>query len=88
MALMPAAAAWEVNDELLRLSVALHGAAELLGVILEEGVPRQDIGAALGRSIGRHVGDQGAAPRSRRRRQASWIASVAWMCRSHGCACQ
>ncbi len=50
-ALLPAAAAWEANDELPRLSVALHGAAELLGVILEEGVRRTDVEAALGRLL-------------------------------------
>ena len=50
-ALLPAAAAWESNSELPRFSVALHGAAELLGVILEEGVPRQDIETALGRLL-------------------------------------
>ena len=30
-ALLPAAAAWESNSELPRFSIALHGAAELLG---------------------------------------------------------
>ncbi len=47
-ALIPAAAAWESNDELPRFSIALHGAAGLLGVMLAEGLPRQDIEAALG----------------------------------------
>ena len=51
IALLPAAAAWEANDELPRFSVALHGAAELLGVILEDGVGRSDIEAALGRLL-------------------------------------
>ena len=51
IALLPAAAAWEANDELPRFSVALHGAAELLGVILEDGVERSDIEAALGRLL-------------------------------------
>ena len=50
-ALLPAAAAWEASDELPRLSVALHGPAGLLGVILEEGVERQDSEAALGRLL-------------------------------------
>ncbi len=50
-ALLPAAAAWEASDELPRLFVALHGAAELLGVILEEGVGRTDVEAALGRLL-------------------------------------
>ena len=47
MALVPAAAAWESNDDLPRFSVALHGAAGLLGVMLAEGLPRDDIEAAL-----------------------------------------
>ena len=46
-ALLPAAAAWESNSELPRFSVALHGAAELLGVMLQEGVKRQEVDAAL-----------------------------------------
>jgi hypothetical protein len=46
-ALIPAAAAWERSEELPRFSVALHGAAELLGVMLEEGVAREEIDAAL-----------------------------------------
>ncbi len=50
-ALLPAAAAWEANDELPRFSVALHGAAELLGVILEWGAERTDIEDALGRLL-------------------------------------
>ncbi len=48
MALIPAAAAWESSDDLPRFSIALHGAAGLLGVMLAEGIPRQDIEAALG----------------------------------------
>ncbi len=47
-ALIPAAAAWESNDDLPSFSIALHGAAGLLGVMLAEGLPRQDIEAALG----------------------------------------
>ena len=46
-ALLPAAAAWEVNGGLPRFSVALHGAAELLGVMLAEGVARADIDNAM-----------------------------------------
>ena len=46
-ALLPAAAAWELNESLPRYSFALHGAAGLLGVMLEEGLSRQDIEAAL-----------------------------------------
>lgn len=47
MALIPAAAAWELANELPRFSVALHGAASLLGVMMEEGVARRDLEAAL-----------------------------------------
>lgn len=47
MALIPAAAAWELANELPRFSIALHGAAHLLGVMLEEGVPRQELESAL-----------------------------------------
>ena len=47
MALLPAAAAWEQTNQLPRLSVALHGAAGLLGAMLEEGVPRADVETAL-----------------------------------------
>ena len=50
-ALLPAASAWEVNDELPRFSVALHGAAELLGAMLEGGISREDIETALGRLL-------------------------------------
>ena len=50
-ALLPAAAAWELNNELPRFSIALHGAAELLGAMLIEGVERSDIEAALGRLL-------------------------------------
>ena len=51
MALLPAAAAWEVRNELPRMSVALHGAAGLLSALLEEGVPRDDVEAALSRFL-------------------------------------
>ena len=51
VALLPAAAAWEINNELPRFSVALNGAAELLGVMLDEGLKREDIEAALGRLL-------------------------------------
>ena len=43
VALMPAAAAWEQNSDLPRFSIALHGAAELLGAMLEEGVDRDEV---------------------------------------------
>jgi len=51
MALLPAAAAWEVRNELPRLSVALHGAAGLLSALLEEGVPRDEVETALSRLL-------------------------------------
>ncbi len=50
-ALVPAAAAWEQNSELPRFSLALHGAAELLGAMLEEGVARDEVEAALGQLL-------------------------------------
>lgn len=46
-ALVPAAAAWESRNELPRYSVALHGAAALLGAMMEEGIPRAEIDGAL-----------------------------------------
>ena len=47
MALIPAAAAWELANELPRFSIALQGAASLLGVMMEEGVPRRELEATL-----------------------------------------
>ena len=47
MALIPAAAAWELANELPRFSIALHGAASLLGVMMEEGVSRRDLETTL-----------------------------------------
>ncbi len=46
-ALIPAAAAWESSGGLPRFSIALHGAAGLLGTMLEEGLSRADIEGAL-----------------------------------------
>ena len=46
-ALLPAAAAWEATAELPRFSIAFHGAAGLLGTMLQEGIPRKDIERAL-----------------------------------------
>ena len=48
MALMPATAAWEMANELPRFSLALQGAAGLLGAMLEEGIDRGDIEIAIG----------------------------------------
>ena len=50
-ALVPATASWESHHELPRFSLALHGAAGLLGAMLEEGIPRDDIEAALSRAL-------------------------------------
>lgn len=47
MALMPAAAAWESDNDLPRFSVALHGAAELLGAMMGDGIGREAVEAAL-----------------------------------------
>ncbi len=49
--LLPAAAAWEIRSELPRMSIALHGAAGLLSALLGEGVPRDDVEAALSRLL-------------------------------------
>ena len=51
IALLPAAAAWELRNELPRFSMALHGAAGLLSALLAEGVPRDDVEAALSRLL-------------------------------------
>lgn len=48
MALMPAAAAWEADNGLPRFSVALQGAAELLGAMLQDGIARDTVETALG----------------------------------------
>ena len=50
-ALIPAAAAWEQSSGLPRFAVAINGAAELLGVMLEEGIPREDVEGALSRLL-------------------------------------
>ena len=47
MALVPAAVAWEATAELPRFSIALHGAAGLLGNMLADGIPRHDLEDAL-----------------------------------------
>jgi hypothetical protein len=46
-ALVPAAAAWEAKAELPRFSIALHGAAGLLGSMLEDGISRNEVEDAL-----------------------------------------
>lgn len=47
LALLPAAAAWEQSNQLPRFALALHGAAGLLAAMLAEGVPREEIEAAM-----------------------------------------
>lgn len=47
MALLPAAQAWEQRSELPQFALALHGAAGLLGAMIESGVPRASIEEAL-----------------------------------------
>ncbi len=49
--LLPAAAAWEMHGGLPKFAVALHGAAGLLGAMLQEGLPRDDVMAALDRAL-------------------------------------
>ena len=48
---VPAAEAWETSTELPRFSIALHGAAGLLGGMIEDGVSREDIERALSRLL-------------------------------------
>ena len=50
-ALVPAVVAWEQSNELPRFSLALHGAAELLGVMMVEGIARNEVEAALGQIL-------------------------------------
>lgn len=45
--LVPAAEAWESSHNLPRYSVLLHGAAELLGRLLQAGVDREDLDNAI-----------------------------------------
>jgi hypothetical protein len=49
--LVPATTAWETTAALPRFSIALHGAAGLLGSMLAEGIPREDIEGALSRLL-------------------------------------
>jgi hypothetical protein len=50
-ALLPAAAAWEATAGLPQFSLALHGAAGLLGTMLAEGVGRDEVENALFRLL-------------------------------------
>lgn len=45
--LVPAVSAWEMAHNLPRYSLAIHGAAGLIGVMLEEGIGREEIESAL-----------------------------------------
>jgi hypothetical protein len=51
LALLPATAAWEASYELPRYALALHGAAELLGVMLAEGASRARVEEVLGQLL-------------------------------------
>ena len=46
-ALRPAVEAWEVANNLPQFALVLHGSAGLLAMMLEDGVPREDIENAL-----------------------------------------
>ena len=45
--LIPAAASWEIANDLPQFSLALHGAAGLLSAMIEEGYKRDKIELAL-----------------------------------------
>ena len=49
--LIPATAAWEATSGLPQFSLALHGAAGLLGTMLAEGTAREEIETALFRLL-------------------------------------
>ena len=49
--LVPAAAAWEAHNELPKFAMALHGAAGLLGAMLQEGLSREDVMDVLGKAL-------------------------------------
>ena len=60
--LVPAVVAWETTAELPRFALALHGAAGLLGAMLADGVPRDEIDEAVSRlldEIESQVAEQG-----------------------------
>src|ERR1017187_2579234 len=48
---VPAAEAWETSTDLPRFSIALHGAAGLLGGMVGDGVSREEIESALSRLL-------------------------------------
>lgn len=45
--IVPAVMAWEVSEALPRFSLAIHGSAGLLGMLLEGGIDRKSVEAAL-----------------------------------------
>jgi hypothetical protein len=49
--LVPAVAAWETAQSLPRFSLALQGAAGLIGTMLEEGLDRHEVEEALARAL-------------------------------------
>lgn len=49
--LIPALAAWELSHDLPRFSLAIHGAAGLLGAMLEEGIEREEIESVLNQAL-------------------------------------
>ena len=49
--LVPAVMAWEVSEALPRFSLAIHGSAGLLGILLESGIDRKAIDAALSSAL-------------------------------------
>lgn len=51
MALIPAVSAWEIANGLPRYAMAFHGAAGLLGAVMSEGVPREEIEAVMGQLL-------------------------------------
>jgi hypothetical protein len=49
--LVPAVAAWEAVQSLPRFSLALQGAAGLIGTMLEDGFDRHEVEEALARAL-------------------------------------
>ena len=49
--LVPAVAAWEATQSLPRFSLALQGAAGLLGMMIEDGFDRHEVEEAFSRAL-------------------------------------
>jgi hypothetical protein len=49
--LVPAVAAWEHANQLPQHALSLHGAAALIGFMIQEGVRREDIERAVGKLV-------------------------------------